>query len=61
VQLLSIDKPTYDYYRTLDNILTSDRSPTSLSPANPTTNISNGSLGYFTAYAIDSMKIVLKE
>lgn len=59
VDLMSIDKPTYEYYRTLDNILTSDRSPTSLSPANPNTNLSGGSLGYFTAFAIDSRKIVL--
>jgi hypothetical protein len=60
VDLMSIDKATYDYYRSLDNILTSDRSPTSLSPANPNTNLSGGSLGYFTAYAIDSKKIVLR-
>jgi hypothetical protein len=60
VDLLSLDKATYDYYLTLNNILTSDRSPTSLSPANPNTNLSNGSLGYFAAYAIDSKKIVLR-
>jgi hypothetical protein len=60
VDLMSIDRPTYEYYRSLDNILTSDRSPTSLSPANPNTNLSGGSLGYFTAYAIDSKKIVLR-
>jgi Domain of unknown function (DUF4249) len=61
VQLIAIDKPTYDYYRTLGDILTSDRSPTSLSPANPNTNVSNGSLGYFTACSVDSMKIILSE
>jgi hypothetical protein len=60
VELMSIDKPTYEYYRTLDNILTSDRSPTSLSPANPNTNLSSGSLGYFAAYAIDARRIVLR-
>lgn len=60
VDLLSLDKATYDYYRTLNDILTSDRSPTSLSPANPNTNLSGGSLGYFAAYAIDTKKIVLK-
>jgi len=59
VDLLSIDKASYDYFNTLDNILTSDRSPTSLAPANPNTNISNGSLGYFAAYAMDSKMIVL--
>jgi hypothetical protein len=59
VSLLSIDKATYDYFRTLSNILASDRSPTSLSPANPSTNIHGGALGYFAAYAIDTKKIVL--
>jgi hypothetical protein len=60
VDLLSLDRAAYDYYRTLNDILTSDRSPTSLSPANPNTNLSNGSLGYFAAYAIDTKKIVLR-
>jgi hypothetical protein len=60
VDLLSLDKATYDYYRTLNAILTSDRSPTSLSPANPITNLSSGSLGFFAAYAIDTKKIVLR-
>jgi len=59
VDLLSIDKASYDYFNTLDNILTSDRSPTSLAPANPNTNLTNGSLGYFSAYAMDSRMIVL--
>jgi hypothetical protein len=60
VELLSIDKAAYDYYRTLNNILSSDRAPTSLAPANPNTNLSNGSLGYFAAFTVDSRSIVLK-
>jgi hypothetical protein len=36
VELLSIDQATYEYYKTTNNILASDRSPTSLSPANRT-------------------------
>lgn len=60
VRLYTIDKATYDYYRTVNDILGSDRSPTSLAPANPNTNITNGSLGYFTAYAVDSAGIVLR-
>ncbi len=60
VRLYSIDKTTYDYYRTVNNILASDRSPTSLSPANPNTNLNNGSLGYFAAFAIDSLSVVLR-
>ncbi len=60
VRLSTIDKATYDYFRTVNDILGSDRSPTSLAPANPNTNLTNGSLGYFAAYAIDSAGIVLR-
>jgi hypothetical protein len=60
IDLLSIDKATYDYFHTLSDILTSDQSPTSLAPANPTTNISGSALGYFAAYAVDSKQIVVR-
>jgi hypothetical protein len=60
VDLLSIDKASYDYFNTLNNILTSDRSPTSLAPANPNTNLTNGALGYFAAFSVDSKIIVLQ-
>lgn len=60
VELLSIDKAAYDYFSTLNDVLATDRSPTSLSPANPNTNLSNGSLGYFAAYTIDTKIIVLR-
>ena len=60
VELLSIDKAAYDYFSTLRDILSSDRSPTSLSPANPNTNLSNGSLGFFAAFTIDKKSIVMK-
>ncbi len=59
LELLSIDKATYDYFSTLRDILSSDRSPTSLSPANPNTNLTNGSLGYFAAFAMDTKKIII--
>ena len=60
VELLCIDQASYDYFRTLNNILTSDRAPTSLAPTNPNTNLTNGSLGYFSAYTIDKRTIVLR-
>lgn len=59
VDLLSIDRASYDYFNTLNDILTSDRSPTSLAPANPNTNLTNGALGYFAAYSVDSKMIIL--
>jgi len=60
IELCSIDKATYDYFHTLSDILSSDRSPTSLSPANPNSNISGDALGYFSAYTTDSKQIVLR-
>ncbi len=60
IDLLSIDKAAYDYFNTLSDILSSDRSPTSLSPANPNSNLSNNALGYFAAYTVDTKRIVLR-
>ncbi|MDI6804552.1 MAG: DUF4249 domain-containing protein [Bacteroidota bacterium] len=58
VKLLSIDKAAFDYYKTLIDIIS--MMPTSISPANPNTNLSNGALGYFAAYTIDTKQIILK-
>ncbi|MDR3666467.1 MAG: DUF4249 domain-containing protein [Ignavibacteriaceae bacterium] len=60
VDLLSIDKATYDYFNTLRDILTSEGAATSLAPANPNTNLSNGALGYFAAYTMDRKTIILQ-
>ncbi len=60
VELLSIDRPTYDYFNTLRDVLSSDQAATSLAPTNPNTNLSNGSLGYFSAYTIDTKTIILR-
>ncbi len=60
ISLLSIDKAAYDYFRTVNDILSSDRSATSLSPANPNTNLTNNALGYFAAYSSSTKSIVLK-
>ena len=59
VQLLSIDKASYDFFNTLGDILQSDQAATSLAPANPNSNISNGSLGYFAAYTVDTRQIII--
>ena len=60
IEFRSIDKATYDYFHTLSDILSSDRSPTSLAPENPNSNISGDALGYFAAYTVDSKQIVLR-
>ena len=65
VELMSIDKAAYDYYKTANSVNASGgngRGPssTSAAPANPVTNWSNKALGYFSAYAVSSSSIVLK-
>ena len=60
VELQSIDRATYDFFNTLRDVLSSDRSPTSLSPANPNTNLNGGALGYFAAWSTDTRSIVLR-
>ena len=56
IELYSLDKQTYEYYRTLDDVLNSNPVFGS-TPANPNTNLSNGALGYFGACAISSQTI----
>ena len=58
VSLQSIDKNVYEYFRTL-NLLIGPAGAQSASPANPTSNINNGALGYFSAYAVRSKSIVI--
>ena len=58
VDLLHIDKATYDYFRTLAGIVTGGINAPA-SPANPNTNLDNSALGYFAAYTIDTRKIIL--
>ncbi len=60
VELISLDTSTYDYYRTLRDIIRSNPIFGS-TPANPNTNLSNGALGYFGACAISSKTITVTE
>lgn len=60
IELLSIDKATYGYYRTLDDLLYINPFFGS-TPANPNTNLSNGALGYFGACAVSSKTIVITD
>lgn len=57
VLLQSIDKSVYEYFNMLDQL--SNGGGGSSSPANPTSNINNGALGYFSAYAVRSKSIVV--
>ena len=55
VQLLSIDKLTYEFLRTYD---TPGGGDGSASPANPINNLSNGALGYFSAASVTEKTVV---
>lgn len=60
IELLSLDKSTYGYFRTLEDLLNTNPFFGS-TPANPNTNLTNGALGYFGACAISSRTIVVTE
>lgn len=62
VKLFTLDEPVYDYFVTLANVVASDVSSESgSSPANPNSNLSNGALGYFSAYTVRKAIIVIEE
>jgi hypothetical protein len=50
-----IDEATYNYFNTLSNVTAN--SLQQLTPANPTTNLSNGALGYFSAHTLQRAAI----
>jgi hypothetical protein len=57
VEILTLQKPIYDFYYTLDVIVNNeyDEIAATLIPMttlNPTTNLDNGALGYFSAHTI---------
>lgn len=50
IELQSLDKGAYTYFYTLDGISDSNN--------NPTSNITGGALGYFSAYSYDRQEII---
>ena len=65
VELMSIDQAAFDFYKTANSVNASGSngrgpSSTSAAPANPVTNWSNKALGFFSAYAVSSSEIVIK-
>lgn len=60
VLLLSIDDGTYEYFRSLNQITRNGKlGIRTATPTNPVSNVSNGALGYFSAYSIRSGNIVV--
>ena len=60
VLLYSIDEAIYNYFLQMNDILFWKRRILPPSPYNPTSNLSNGALGYFAAWAIDVKQVVLE-
>jgi hypothetical protein len=60
IVLLSLDKQTYGYYRTLEDLIYTNPIFGS-TPANPNNNLSNGALGYFGACAVSSRRIIVTD
>ena len=60
VELQSIDKAAYEYFLTLENITATDWQ-FNAAPANPTSNFSNGALGYFSAYSQTRRTVMIKD
>lgn len=66
VQLLSIDKSSYEFYLTANSINASRTQggggpPSSISPANPNSSWTNDALGVFTAFSVSTQSIIVKE
>lgn len=57
VELHQVDRVTYDYYRTLVQLMGFG----GVAPANPLTNWSNGALGYFGAISVTYASVVIEE
>jgi Domain of unknown function (DUF4249) len=60
IELLSLDRQTYGFYRTLEDLLHTNPFFGS-TPANPNNNLSNGALGYFGACAVSSKTIIVTD
>ena len=59
IQLISLDESAYEYFHTFQELI--NVNPGSAAPANPTSNISNGALGYFSAWSADEESVIIKE
>jgi hypothetical protein len=60
IELYSLDKQTYSYYRTLEDLLQINPFFGS-TPANPNTNLTNGALGYFGASAVSTRIAIITD
>jgi len=59
VNMYCVDKNDYTYFFQLDRTTSSGTFNTDASPANPSTNISNGAYGYFSAHTVRSKTVAV--
>lgn len=59
VYLQTIQKDIFNYFAQLSQVTSQDRGGQAAAPANPTSNFSNGALGYFSAYSVRSKRIII--
>jgi hypothetical protein len=59
IQMNCVDKPVYDYLEQLLQISAGGAGFSSPAPANPTSNINGGALGYFSAHTITTKSVQL--
>lgn len=59
IQLISLDEGAHEYFHTFQELI--NVNPGSAAPANPTSNISNGALGYFSAWSADEKTVIIEE
>lgn len=60
VQLINIDKMMYNYYQILNDITGGENFISASTPANPPNNLSNGALGYFSAFSVNEMSVIVR-
>jgi hypothetical protein len=56
VEMQCLDPVLYEYFRGLAQVVGSDQAAT---PANPTTNLSGGALGYFSATSVSTQQLTV--
>ncbi len=59
IQFISLDKNSYNYFNTFKELI--NVNPGSAAPANPTSNISNGALGFFSAWSSDIKTVIIEK
>ncbi|MDN3670284.1 DUF4249 domain-containing protein [Echinicola jeungdonensis] len=55
VALYHLDQTTYDYYRTLEEVIDGG----GVAPSNPLSNFGDEALGYFGAYSVTSLRVII--